>query len=102
MIKTDSMRKEPSILHLQDAVSDGCSFLAMSHEEDGFALLFLEASQNFQDLPSGGGIEIPCWLIGKNNLRVIDQGPADGHPLHLPSRKFMGSDGFSDQKDPSA
>ena len=83
--------KKLSILHSQYAICNGRSFQTMSHKENGFALFLLEASQNLQDLTSRGGIEIPGRLIGQNDLRIIDQGPTDGHPLHLSSGKFMGS-----------
>ncbi len=39
--KTRSELKKPSILHPEDTVGDGCSFLTVGHQEDRFPLFFL-------------------------------------------------------------
>ncbi len=30
------------------------------------------------------------WFVGQENIRVIDQGTGDGHPLHLAPRHLIG------------
>ncbi len=75
--------KEPSVLHLQDAVGHGGALPAVGDQEDRLPLFLVEFLQYFQDLAPRGGIEIAGRFIGKDDFRIIDQGPADGHPLHL-------------------
>ena len=78
-------------MHSDDTIGQGCPILAVSDQDDGLPLFAPQSSQNLQDLLSGGRIEIPCWLIGENDFRIIDQGTSDGHSLHLPTRELMGT-----------
>ena len=76
---------EFSILHFQDPISDGGSFLTVSDEENRPPLFVPQSPQDLQDLSSRGRIEVACGFIRQDDLRIIDQCTSDGHPLHLPA-----------------
>ena len=35
-------------------------------------------------------VRLPCWLIGKNNRRVVYQRTSNGYTLHLTAGKLVG------------
>ena len=42
------------------------------------------------DLLAGRGVEVPGRLVGEEEVRVVDEGAGDGHPLLLAARQFAG------------
>ena len=46
--------------------------------------------QHGHDLHAGLGIQSAGGLVGEQDLRVVDQGAGDRHPLHLPARELVG------------
>ena len=47
--------------------------------------------QQVHDLHAGLAVQCPGGLVGQQNVRVVYQGPCDGHPLHLASGELVGA-----------
>jgi len=52
-------------------------------------MVLLQTPEDLQNLFPGDGIEVPCGLIGENDLRVVDHGPANGSPLQLTAGELV-------------
>ncbi len=46
--------------------------------------------QNLHDLHGGLRVQRACRFIRQENIRVVDQGPGNGHPLHLTAGHLVG------------
>ena len=46
--------------------------------------------QQLHHLDGGLGVQRAGGLVGQEDVRIVDQGPGDGHPLHLPARHLGG------------
>ncbi len=46
--------------------------------------------EQVHDLHGGGGVKGAGGLVGKEDLRVVDEGAGDGHALHLAARELVG------------
>jgi len=57
------------------------------NHDDGVALV-VEVVQHLHDLTAGGGVEVAGGLVGKDNVRLVDQCPGDGDALALTAGKL--------------
>ncbi len=48
----------------------------------------VQTSQQGQNAVAAGGVEVASGLIGKDQIRTIDQSPGDSYTLLLPARKL--------------
>ena len=48
----------------------------------------MELPHQGHDLVGGFGIQVAGGLVGQDDIRVIDEGPGDGHALALPAGKL--------------
>jgi len=55
---------------------------------DGCATLFGEAVQELGDSQTVLSIEVPCRLVGEDELGTADEGAGDGDTLLLTAREF--------------
>jgi len=58
------------------------------HNDHRQPFLFIQPLQDVHDFNRSAAVEIPGRLIGKHDLRVVDQSPRDGHALLLSARKL--------------
>lgn len=47
--------------------------------------------QKLHDLDAGLAVQGAGGLISEEDVRVVDQGPGNGHPLHLPAGHLAGA-----------
>ncbi len=59
----------------------------VGHHQDGVSL-FVQLFQNPHDDLFVGRVQVSRGLVGQDDLRLVDQGPRDGHPLLLASRQL--------------
>ncbi len=59
-------------------------------QDDGQALPLVEVLEDRPDLLAPGRIEVSRRLVGEQDFGPVDQGPGDGHPLHLAVRELAG------------
>jgi hypothetical protein len=52
-------------------------------QDDGDAVLLIQLLEHFEDVLARSGIEVSCRLIGKNQGRLVDESPGNGHTLLL-------------------
>lgn len=75
---------DPAIKQIEDAGTAGSNFRIMGNDQNGLSF-FIERFQNPHHIFSGFLIERAGRLIGKQDLRIIDQSPADTGSLKLSS-----------------
>ena len=63
---------------------DRSDFRVMRNQNDRAALL-AQFSEKPQNIFSGNSIQVTGGFIRKNNSRLIDESPSNGHPLLLTS-----------------
>ena len=47
--------------------------------------------QQIHDLDAGFAVQSACGLVGQQNVRIIDQSPGNGDPLHLAAGHLIGA-----------
>ncbi len=57
-------------------------------DKSGAELIYL--LQEIDDLPAVEGIQVPGGLVRDDDLRPVDHGPGDRHPLFLAAGKLVG------------
>ena len=57
----------------------------MAREQEGDALILIQALHQFKQARSGGGVQIRRGLVGQDDARPAGNGSGDGHPLLLPA-----------------
>ena len=62
----------------------------MRHQQHGPAFVGDRAQQREDDL-ARLGVEVPGWLVGEDELRVVDQRPRNRQPLLFATRRTVGS-----------
>ena len=62
----------------------GGDVVFVGHHDDRLASL-VESPQQGHDLVGRHGIQVAGRLVGQDDVRVVDQGPGDGHPLAFPA-----------------
>ncbi len=53
--------------------------------------VFGHFSQQIHDLDAGFAVQSACGLVGQQNVRIIDQSPCNGYPLHLAAGHLIGA-----------
>ena len=61
----------------------------MGHHDDQAVLADL--LQQFHHLDAGLGVQRAGGLVGQDDIGVVDDGPGNGHPLHLAARHLAGA-----------
>jgi hypothetical protein len=97
--KKDAKSMEPvqelgldsAIDELDLAIGGGGNRLTVGDEEDGSFFFASEASDEFDDGVTGGGVEIAGGFIGEKNRGLVDEGAGDGGALKLSSRELVGA-----------
>jgi|SRR5579871_6356297 len=62
----------------------------MRDQQDGLAVLPVEAFQLSHDFRTGAGIEVTRRLVGQDNLWLVDQGASNGDTLLLSAGQLIG------------
>ena len=47
-------------------------------------------SQQLHDLDAGFAVQGASGFVCQQNVRIVDEGPGDGHPLHLSAGHLVG------------
>src|SRR5258708_27204255 len=79
-----------AVLESQDAVRILRNIGLVSYDDDGHARLAIELLKDAHDFDAGARVESAGRLVGKNNLRIVDERPRDGHALLLASGQLAG------------
>ena len=67
----------------------GHVFVVGNHD-DGSPVPSVQLQKNFHDFVSHGAVEVTCWFICQYDFRLSYNGPGNGYPLLLPTRKLRG------------
>lgn len=82
---------QAAIFHDGDAVAHGHGFhLVVGDVDEGGAQLHVQLADLGPRLHPQLGVEVGEGLIHQKHRRVAHNGPPDGHPLPLPTGKFLG------------
>src|SRR5579864_347874 len=49
----------------------------------------VDLQQQLNDFPRGRRIQVPGWLVGEKDARIVDERPGDRHPLLLAARQLF-------------
>ena len=80
---------ELSLFHGDDAAADGVhDAFVMGGEEDGRAEL-VDLLQDADDVIGVRRVEIAGRLVGDDDVRMVDDGPGDGHALFLAAGELV-------------
>src|SRR3979490_528645 len=79
-----------AVAHRALSVRDGGNRCVMG-DEDHRAPRGVQRYKHVEDLATGGAVEIPRWLVSKDDVRVGDQRASDGHALLLPAGELGGA-----------
>ena len=99
MGKKDAKSAEPvqdlgldaTIDELDLAIGGGGNRLTMGDKKDGGFFFASEASDEFDDGVTGGGVEIASGFVGEKNRRLVDEGTGDGGALKLSAGELVGA-----------
>ena len=72
---------------MDDPAGVGGDVGVVGNDDDGLAP-FVRPGQDVHDLFGGAAVELARGLVGQKELRVVDEGPADGHALLLAAREL--------------
>ena len=97
--KKDAKSAEPvqdlgldaTIDELDLAIGGGGNRLTVGDEKDGGFFFASEASDEFDDGVTGGGVEIAGGFVGEKNRRLVDEGAGDGGALKLSAGELVGA-----------
>src|SRR5713226_7236967 len=78
-----------AVSKLDAAVSLARDVRVVRHHQDGVAGI-VQFAENLDDDRFVGFVEVAGRLVGKNNLRLVDQRARDGYALLLTARKLRG------------
>jgi hypothetical protein len=79
-----------SAAHHKHAIGQVYGFAyAVGYEDYGLAIAFEQLGQDDIHLVACDGVECTEWLVHEQNLRVVHECPADGHPLAHAPRQFV-------------
>ena len=60
----------------------------MGDENGGQTSFLVKIQKKAEDRLAGFPVQVAGRLVGQKDGRVVDQGPGDGHPLHLAAGKL--------------
>ena len=60
-----------------------CIFFGMGDLDNGYFVFRIEFLEQIHDFFSLFGIQVPCWLIGEDELGFCDQGTCNANQLLL-------------------
>jgi len=97
--KKDAKSAEPvqelgldaTIDELDLAIGGGGNRLTVGDKKDGGFFFASEASDEFDDGVTGGGVEITGGFIGEKDGGLVDEGAGDGGALKLSARELVGA-----------
>src|SRR6266403_1250413 len=75
---------------MHHAVEISGGFRIVRDHDDGLAKIFVQLPQHLQHDFRVFRIQVSRWLVGEENLRLIDDRPRDGHALLLAAGEFRG------------
>ena len=79
-----------TVLEPDDAIGavGDASIVGDHHDGQTPEVLF---RQQIEDLGSGMLVEVAGRFVGEKDLRIVDEGPGDGHPLAFAAGKLAGA-----------
>ena len=80
----------PAVTECDDTLRRCCDLGVVRNDDNRLTVFFVQRLEHLHDFSAGFCIEVPCGLVGKDDPRVDDQRPGDGHPLLLTARKLVG------------
>ena len=75
--------QQMSVLHKNNLPAIHGDFRVVGNENHRLSIRLIEFRQGFNHLLSHHGIQISRRLIPQNDIRIVDQRPAECHPLLL-------------------
>lgn len=63
----------------------------MCGEDEGASRRGVELFDEVEDPGGGDRVEVGCWFVSENELRLAGHGTGDGHALPLPTGKLIGT-----------
>ena len=73
----------PPVLDHQDAICFLSETIVVCDHDEGDSIFAVHLSHDIEDLITGPAIEVACWFISENNLRLIGKRPDNGAALIL-------------------
>jgi len=79
---------KPSVVHGELDIGHGGQIPIVGYHHKGLLKLIAKGEEQLMKFLLVFGIQISRWLIGQDNLGLINKSSGHGNPLLLASRKF--------------
>ena len=72
-----------AVAHVEDAIGNLGGLGVVGNHEDGLVELAAGLAKHLENGVGVFGVEVACWLVGKDDGRAVDESTGDGYALLL-------------------